>query len=162
MSRTLLFTAAKARPRQHSSLHNMQFVQLLILAVTAYAAPTPHAEGLSERAVQQCGQYQTQYQGPYNLATNGWGWSTGTGSQCSQINSVSGNTIAWETSWSWSGGPTSVKSYTNVQQNSYSRKPLSQYTSIPTTWKWSQTGTSLSSNGMLFLPSYFRSLQADQ
>lgn len=105
---------------------------------------------LDRRATQQCGQYQTQYQGPYSLATNGWGWSTGTGSQCSQINSVSGNTIAWETSWTWTGGPTSVKSYTNVQQNSYARKQLKAYTSIPTTWKWSQTGTDLNSNGESF------------
>lgn len=122
---------------------------LLSLLTTALPTDTlsPSTPLLDRRATQQCGQYQTQYQGTYSLATNGWGCSTGAGSQCSQITSVSGNTIAWETSWTWSGGPTSVKIHTNVQQNSYARKQLKAYTSIPTTWKWSQTGTNLNSNG---------------
>lgn len=124
----------------------MHFTKALLFVGAALAAPTPEAE-LEERATQQCGQYQTQSQGGYTLATNGWGWQTGTGSQCSQINSVSGSTVAWDTTWTWSGGPTSVKSYTNVQQNSYARKPLSQYTSMPTTWKWTLTGSNLNSNG---------------
>lgn len=123
----------------------MHLTNILLLALTATAAPTSSPD--LEKRAQQCGQYQLQSQGPYTLATNGWGWSTGTGSQCSQINSVSGNTIAWDTTWTWSGAPTSVKSYTNVQQNSYARKPLRQYTSMPTTWRWSQTGTRLGSNG---------------
>ncbi|KAI7220634.1 hypothetical protein KC333_g2238 [Hortaea werneckii] len=122
----------------------MRFLGFSVLASTAFAAPTDRA--IQERATQQCGQYQTQYNGPYSLATNGWGWSTGTGSQCSEINSVSGNTIAWDTTWSWSGGPTSVKGYTNIQQQSYPKKQLGQYSSMPTTWKWSYTGTNLAAN----------------
>lgn len=65
---------------------------------SALAAPAP-APVLDERATQQCGQYQSQSNGAYTLSTNGWGWSSGTGSQCSEINSVSGNTIAWDTTW---------------------------------------------------------------
>ncbi|KAI7180812.1 hypothetical protein KC343_g12972 [Hortaea werneckii] len=122
----------------------MRFFSLFVLASTATAAGTDRP--FQERATQQCGQYQTQYNGPYSLATNGWGWSTGTGSQCSEVNSVSGNTIAWDTTWTWSGGPTSVKSYTNVQQQSYPKKQLGQYSSMPTTWKWSYTGTNLAAN----------------
>ncbi|GAB1742010.1 hypothetical protein NU219Hw_g7404t2 [Hortaea werneckii] len=122
----------------------MRFLSLVVLASTAFAAPTDSS--IQERATQQCGQYQTQYNGPYSLATNGWGWSTGTGSQCSEINSVSGNTIAWDTTWTWSGGPTSVKSYTNIQQQSYPKKQLGQYSSMPTTWKWSYSGTNLAAN----------------
>ncbi|RMZ12992.1 hypothetical protein D0864_00551 [Hortaea werneckii] len=123
----------------------MRFLSLFVLGSTAFAAPTDSP--IQERATQQCGQYQTQYNGAYSLATNGWGWSTGTGSQCSEINSVSGNTIAWDTTWSWSGGPTSVKSYTNIQQQSYPKKQLGQYSSMPTTWKWSYAGTNLAANG---------------
>ncbi|KAI6840779.1 hypothetical protein KC332_g1845 [Hortaea werneckii] len=122
----------------------MRSLSLFVLASTALAAPADSP--IQERATQQCGQYQTQYNGPYSLATNGWGWSTGTGSQCSEINSVSGNTIAWDTTWIWSGGPTSVKSYTNIQQQSYPKKQLGQYSSMPTTWKWSYTGTNLAAN----------------
>ncbi|KAK5131238.1 hypothetical protein LTR08_001207 [Meristemomyces frigidus] len=123
----------------------MQFSPLLLLLATASAAPAP-LSALSERATQQCGQYQSQSQGAYTLATNGWGWSSGTGSQCSEIDSVSGNTIAWDTTYSWSGTPTQVKSYANVQANSYTRKQLSGYTSMLTTWKWAYTGTNISAN----------------
>ncbi|KAL8627062.1 hypothetical protein Q9189_007230 [Teloschistes chrysophthalmus] len=42
----------------------------------------------------------------------------------------------------WTQG---VKSYTNVA-SSFTKKPLSQYTSIPTSWSWSYTGTSLRAN----------------
>ena len=127
----------------------MYFPPLLLVAATASAAPAA-LNILSDRATQQCGQYQSQVQGAYTLSTNGWGWTAGTGSQCSEINSVSGNTIAWDTTYSWSGGPTSVKSYTNIQANTYTRKQLSAYTSLPTTWKWSYTGTNLSANGEIF------------
>lgn len=124
----------------------MYFTALTLLAATALAAPTPT---IVERATQQCGQYQSQQSGAYTLATNGWGWATGTGSQCSEINSVSGNTIAWDTTWSWTAkAPGQVKSYTNVQATSYTKKQLSQYTSMPTTWNWNYTGTSIQANGM--------------
>ncbi|KAK3111977.1 hypothetical protein LTR53_012228 [Teratosphaeriaceae sp. CCFEE 6253] len=121
----------------------MQWLASILILGTALAAPTPT---LVERATQQCGQYQSQQSGGYTLATHGWGWSSGTGSQCSEINSVSGGTIAWDTTWSWSGTPTQVKSYTNVQAG-FTQEALSQYTSIPTTWKWSYTGTILAANG---------------
>ncbi|KAK3067074.1 hypothetical protein LTR53_016265 [Teratosphaeriaceae sp. CCFEE 6253] len=120
----------------------MQRLASFLILGTALAAPTPT---LVERATQQCGQYQSQQSGGYTLATNGWGWSSGTGSQCSEINSVSGGIIAWDTTWSWSGTPTQVKSYTNVQAG-FTQKAISQYTSIPTTWKWSYTGTNLAAN----------------
>lgn len=117
---------------------------LLPAAIVAHPVSEPE---LVSRATQQCGQYQSQSSGPYTLATNGWGWATGKGSQCSEINSLTGNSLAWDTTWTWSGGPTSVKSYTNVQTY-FQQKQLSAYTSIPTTWKWSYTGTNLSVNGM--------------
>ncbi|KAK3632641.1 hypothetical protein LTR56_016249 [Elasticomyces elasticus] len=122
----------------------MQCLTSLLFLGSALAAPTSYT-ALEERATQQCGQYQQQSNGGYTLSTNGWGWSSGTGSQCSEINSVSGTTIAWDTTWSWSGTATQVKSYTNVQSG-FTQKQLSQYSTIPTTWKWSYTGTSLAAN----------------
>ncbi|KAK5701700.1 hypothetical protein LTR97_004518 [Elasticomyces elasticus] len=122
----------------------MQCLTSLLFLGSALAAPTSYT-ALEERATQQCGQYQQQSNGGYTLSTNGWGWSSGTGSQCSEINSVSGTTIACDTTWSWSGTATQVKSYTNVQSG-FTQKQLSQYSTIPTTWKWSYTGTSLAAN----------------
>jgi xyloglucan-specific endo-beta-1,4-glucanase len=94
----------------------------------------------------QCSQYTSQSSGPYTLYTNGWGWSSGTGSQCSQIDSLSGSNLAWSTTWSWSGTPNQVKSYTNVETG-FTKKQISTYTSMPTTWKWNYTGTDLRVNG---------------
>lgn len=41
--------------------------------------------------------------------------------------------------------PNQVKSYTNVETG-FTKKQLSAYTTIPTTWKWSYTGTELRVN----------------
>ena len=120
-------------------------IPVLALLSSALGAPasSPH---LVSRATAQCGQYQSQSSGPYTLYTNGWGWSSGVGSQCSQIDSLTGSSLAWSTTWSWSSTPNQVKSYTNVETG-YTKKQLSAYTSIPTTWKWSYTGTDLRVNG---------------
>ena len=138
----------------------MRLISSLIL-LAGFSRPLsslPSSPSLSRRA-QQCGQYQSTTTGPYTLLTNGWGmfsiiapgktrigsssigWSSGTGSQCSEINSVSaGNILAWDTTWSWANGPNQVKSYTNVQTN-IAKKPLGQYTSMPTSWSWRLVST---------------------
>ena len=113
---------------------------LLALAGTFHTSFAAPAMALEPRVANQCGQYQSQTAGSYTLATNGWGWSYGTGSQCSQIDSVSGNTIAWSTTWQWANvssgyGQYNVKSFTNLQA-AMTNKPLNQYTSMLTNWAW--------------------------
>jgi len=127
---------------------------LLLLSSTTLAAPAT----LLPRAA-QCGQYQSQSSGPYTLYTNGWGFSSGTGSQCSQIDSYSSTAgLAWSTTWSWSGTPNQVKSYTNVETG-FTKKQIGTYTSMPTTWKWGYTGTDLRVNGMILPPFPVHSLR---
>ncbi|KAK6397685.1 hypothetical protein LTR65_004933 [Meristemomyces frigidus] len=129
----------------------MQLLSLALVVATALAAPAP-SKTLQERATEQCGQYQSQSSGGYTLSTNGWGEAAGTGSQCSEIDSSSGTTISWDTTWSWSGTDTQVKTYANVQANTYTKKQLSAYKSMATTWNWAYTGTNLSCNGELIHP----------
>ncbi|MCJ1309314.1 hypothetical protein MMC25_002973 [Agyrium rufum] len=106
----------------------------------AFAAPT---KTLAERATTQCGQWDSIVTGTYTLYQDLWGESAATsGSQCSQVNSLSGSTLAWSTSWSWAGGPYNVKSYANAVVKLTS-KPLSQYKSMATTWKWTYTGSNI-------------------
>ena len=107
---------------------------LLYAFLPTFAAPTG---ALEPRGASQCAPFSSIATGPYTIYANEWGGSTGTGSQCSQINSLSGDTLAWSTAWSWANSPYSVKSYTNVEVPMTS-KPLNQYTSIPTTWNWRQ------------------------
>lgn len=115
---------------------------LVLLALAAKLPPslTAPSNALQPRFTTQCGQYDSQTAGTYTLATNGWGWSFGTGSQCSQLDAISGSTMAWSTTWQWANassgyGQYNVKSFTNVQ-SAMNSKPLSQYTSMVTKWVW--------------------------
>lgn len=48
---------------------------------------------------------------------------------------MSGTTLAWKTTWSWTGG-TGVKSFTNVQLNTGINQKLSAITTIPVSSFW--------------------------
>lgn len=96
------------------------------------AAPT---NTFQERATNQCGQWDSITTGGYILYQDLWNEASGTGSQCSTLDSVSGNTIAWSTSWSWTGGSNQVKSYANAVVQ-FTSTPLSKIGSIPTTWSY--------------------------
>ncbi|KAL8866838.1 MAG: hypothetical protein Q9174_006050 [Haloplaca sp. 1 TL-2023] len=117
----------------------LQIISFAFLFAQCLSAPT---KVLEPRGPSQCGQYTSVSTGSYTIYANQWGASTGTGSQCSQIDGLTGSSLAWSTTWSWSGSPNSVKSYTNVE-TPFTRKPISQYTSIPTSC---YTGTSLRAN----------------
>lgn len=98
------------------------------------SSPNP-TKVLVPRGPSQCGQYSSISTGAYTIYANEWGASSGSGSQCSQIDGLTGSSLAWSTTWTWANTPNQVKSYTNVAIGSTS-KQLSQYTSIPTTWAW--------------------------
>jgi len=110
------------------------------LWTSVLASPT---RTLQERATTMCDSWGSLATGQYTIYQNNWGASAATsGSQCTTFNSISGTTVAWSTSWTWEGGAGSVKSYSNVALENVN-KQLSAVSSIPSTWKWSQTGTNL-------------------
>jgi len=108
------------------------------------------------------GQWDTVTAGPYSLLLDQWGKSgASSGSDCAQLTSFSGTTVAWKNPWNWVGG-NGVKSFTNMQLNSGLNKKLSAISSIPVsadmvqaptllnlnhyfpkkaTWKWSQSSS---------------------
>ncbi|KAK3172596.1 hypothetical protein OEA41_005920 [Lepraria neglecta] len=116
---------------------------LLTLLVPTLAAPS---KALEPRGASQCGQYTSISTGTFTIASNEWGASYGSGSQCSQINSLSGSSLAWQTTWTWANNPNNVKSYTNVESSTTSCKQLSAYKTIPTTWSWSYSGSAVRAN----------------
>ncbi|KAF2231397.1 glycoside hydrolase family 12 protein [Viridothelium virens] len=118
----------------------MQPSTLLTLASAAALAIAAPTKTIDKRAA-QCGQWDSVKTGSYTLYQDLWGESSGTGSQCSEVNSFSGNTIGWDTTWSWSGGAGQVKSYANVQVTNTAA--LSSVSSIQSTWKWSYTGSNI-------------------
>lgn len=119
----------------------------IVLAVTASAAPaapaTPVGSALEARSTEMCDSWGSVTAGQYTIYQNNWGASAATsGSQCTTYSSISGTTVAWSTSWTWAGGSSSVKSYSNVALENVNKK-LSAVSSIPSTWKYSYTGTSI-------------------
>ncbi|KAG6864664.1 hypothetical protein C0991_008001 [Blastosporella zonata] len=114
----------------------------VLLAPLALAAPS---SGLETRATidtsSHCGQWDTVTAGQYTMYLDQWGSSGATsGSDCASLTSLSGTTIAWKTTWTWTGG-SGVKSFTNVGLNSGLNKQLSALTTIPATWTWSQSSS---------------------
>lgn len=109
-------------------------------AATVLAAPSPAeapSKTLHERATQICGQWDTVVTGTYTLYQDLWGESSASsGSQCSTFDSLSGESIAWSTSWTWAGGSSSVKSYANVVVTQSTGYQVSAISSVPTTWDY--------------------------
>jgi xyloglucan-specific endo-beta-1,4-glucanase len=126
----------------------MKFSTLFSLASTAslaLGAPTTPATSLYKRA-DFCGQWDNQINGPYTTYNNLWGKAqASSGSQCTGVDSFSGNTLKWHTKWSWAGGPGQVKSYANVVTK-ITQKAISQVTSLPSTWSWNYSGNSIIAN----------------
>ncbi|KAI1359499.1 family 12 glycosyl hydrolase [Xylaria arbuscula] len=120
----------------------MKSFTLAALAGLAIATPTPTVD---KRATTFCGQWDSVQTGSYILYNNLWGQDSGTGSQCTTYNSLSGSTLAWSTSWSWSGGDYNVKSYANTVIQA-SAKQISAISSIPTKWAYSYTGSGIVAN----------------
>jgi len=120
----------------------MQFSNLLLAALAASVTVAAPINSI-ERRDEICGQWDTVVEGQYTLYQDLWGKSAATsGSQCSTADSISGTTLAWHTEWTWSGGSASVKSYANAVVKMTATK-LSKLSTIPTTWKWSYTGSDI-------------------
>ncbi len=61
-----------------------------------------------------CGNGDSADLGKYWLNNNLWGMSSGSGSQCSWTTCQTGDLAGWSTSWNWSEGPSSVKSFASA------------------------------------------------
>lgn len=109
------------------------------LALTgALAAPVSEASNPLPKRADVCGQWDSQTTGRYIMYNNLWGRDSATsGSQCSGVDSISGNTVKWHTSWTWAGGPYNVKSYSQIYDNVSTAKQVSAIKSYPSTWSWS-------------------------
>ncbi|EEY17001.1 Endoglucanase cel12C [Verticillium nonalfalfae] len=119
----------------------MKVAALLALPLAVLASP------LSARQSSTfCDDWGSAVAGPYTVYNNLWGKGSATsGQQCTTLSGLSGNAVSWSTSWSWAGGQNNVKSYPNALL-AITKRPLSQVSSIPSSWSWSYTGSSLVAN----------------
>jgi len=114
------------------------FASLLALVAAAVAIPLD----IDKRATTMCGQWDSIVEGQYTIYNNQWGIAAATsGSQCTTFSSISGTTVKWSTAWTWVGGSSSVKSYTELTY--LPNKALSAIKTIPSTWSWSYTGSNI-------------------
>ncbi|EAW23294.1 putative endoglucanase [Aspergillus fischeri NRRL 181] len=101
------------------------------------------AAATAQAATQFCDQWGSVTEGNYILYNNLWGQAQATsGSQCTTFESLSGNTIVWNTKWSWSGGQGQVKSFANAALQ-FTPKKLSSVKSIDSTWTWNYSGSNI-------------------
>ena len=111
-------------------------VSLLPFTLRVLGSPAPaHAHTLDARASVDssvhCGQWDTVTAGSYSLLLDLWGESGATsGSQCANLVSLDGSTVAWTTNWTWSGG-NGVKTFTDIQLNQGIGTQLSKIKSMP-------------------------------
>ncbi|TFK37098.1 concanavalin A-like lectin/glucanase [Crucibulum laeve] len=114
----------------------------LLLFLVPFVIAAPFTEVEKRQTIDtssHCGQWDSITAGSYSLLLDQWGKDgASSGSDCASLTSLSGTTIAWKNTWSWTGG-NGVKSYTNIQLNNGLNKQLSAIKSIPATWKWSQS-----------------------
>jgi xyloglucan-specific endo-beta-1,4-glucanase len=86
-----------------------------------------------------CDQWGTATAGNFIVYNDLWGMSYATsGSQCTGVDSASGNTIAWHTAYSWAGASSQVKSYANAALQ-FTPEKISSISSIPTSLTYTYT-----------------------
>ncbi|KAF4540151.1 Xyloglucan-specific endo-beta- -glucanase a protein [Lasiodiplodia theobromae] len=121
----------------------MKFTTATLCAGAAALAAAAPSKTINRRA-DFCDQWGSVETGSYIVYNNLWGQANAdSGSQCTGVDSLSGDTLAWHTSWTWTGGAGQVKSYANVVLNNIEQKQLSAISSIPSTWKWTYAGSDL-------------------
>ena len=84
-----------------------------------------------------CDQFGYYASGSYSVNNNLWGEDAGTGSQCSYVNSISNSGISWYTTWTWSGGQNSVKSYANSGLVNLKKQPSGSFVASSPISSWS-------------------------
>ncbi|KAF5859128.1 hypothetical protein ETB97_003269 [Aspergillus alliaceus] len=92
-----------------------------------------------------CAQYDTYFSRGYTVNNNMWGKVSGTGSQCTYVDKISGDGASWHVKWNWSGGDYSVKSYPNSGVE-LQKKHAKDISSIPTSTKRNYDNTNINAD----------------
>lgn len=121
-------------------------VFLLTLSGLAWCKPVQPSENaaisrnptrsLAERSTSTCDQWGTIQTGSFIVYNNLWGESSATsGSQCTTVTGLTNGIVSWKTAWSWAGGSSSVKSYSNAALQ-FTPKTLASISSLKAVWQW--------------------------
>lgn len=81
----------------------MKLSTVLFASTASLALAVPTAT--VQKRADYCGQWDSKVTGTYTVYNNLWGQADATsGSQCTGVDSLSGTTLKWHTSWTWAGG----------------------------------------------------------
>jgi hypothetical protein len=143
-SRSLLDAKIQDQPDKESirKTHQKESIHFKMKSIITFSAVVSVA---TAQVSSFCTQYGTYSSGAYSVNNNLWGESAGSGSQCTNVNSISGSGVSWSTTWTWSGGSSSVKSYANSDL-AFTKKLVSQVGSIPTSVQWSYDNTNINAD----------------
>ncbi|OTA31623.1 hypothetical protein BTJ68_08170 [Hortaea werneckii EXF-2000] len=120
----------------------MKFTSAVATASLAAIAAAAPSKTITKRA-DSCGQWASIQTGNYVLYNNLWGQDNAdSGQGCVGLDSLSGNSIAWHSIWTWKGG-NAIKSYPNVVVNSAEDLTIGAISSMQSTWDWDYSGTNL-------------------
>ena len=109
------------------------------LYLTVVTSPLALAQSL-------CTQYGYYTADNYEFNNNEWGETSGSGSGCLYIDSVSTSGTAFHVDWSWSGGNGQVKAYPYAGLDITNQQLINNIGSMPTTADWSYTGSGINAD----------------
>src|SRR5579859_7027834 len=89
----------------------LKLTKLLVLIGVLLATIGFFVNVSTAKAAEICNTGGSIPMGKYWLNSNEWGASSGSGTQCIWDTSNSASSIAWGTSWNWTGQSNSVKTY---------------------------------------------------
>ncbi|TLD28628.1 hypothetical protein PspLS_03627, partial [Pyricularia sp. CBS 133598] len=123
---------------------------LVSLASAAPTTPSPAAEAaavLEGRQIQTlCEQYGYWSGNGYYVNNNMWGRNSGTGSQCTYVDSSSSNHVSWRSTWQWSGGQNNVKSYPYSGRTIQRGRTIASINSMPSVVQWNYNNGNIRAN----------------
>lgn len=91
-----------------------------------------------------CGKTSSYSQSPWYINNNEWGADSGTGSQCTYVDSANSGGVSWHTDWTWTGGQNNVKSYPYSGRDlSSSIELVKDISAISNSVEWKYTGTNI-------------------
>ncbi|TFK31984.1 glycoside hydrolase family 12 protein [Crucibulum laeve] len=112
----------------------MAFAKNLIVFFLSLSIASVFATPVPEQVLEKRGAVLSSQR--FTLENNLWGMSAATsGSQTSQATSVNGNSVAWKTTYSWTGDA-------NLDLRVGLGKKISAISSIPTSWHWTYSSAS--------------------
>ncbi|UNI15459.1 Xyloglucan-specific endo-beta-1,4-glucanase [Purpureocillium takamizusanense] len=97
-------------------------------------------------AQQLCGQFESHSAFGFYVNNNEWGAAAGKGDQCTYVDNIKKDGVAWHTDWTWSGGDYNVKSYPYSGRELPTKPLVGNITRLPTRAQWQYNGSNVRAN----------------